>query len=107
MPSDIQPLLDYSEASITEAFGRLFADLERDVADALHMSSDQIEAFRLHWDGRKQGRLPDISGVWLKGAPDVATRKVTGEQFAKLKARFIELYDYLRSPERLVKVPVS
>src|ERR1700677_3521160 len=105
MPSDIQPLANYGEATIAEAFSHLLLDLESDAASALN--DEQIEAFRLRWDGRKQGRLPDISGIWLKGAPDQATRKVTGEQFAKLKARFIELYDYLRSPERLVKVPVS
>src|SRR6266851_5620425 len=105
MPSDIQPLPDYSEASITEAFTHLLHDLESDAASIL--SDEQIETFRLRWEGRKQGRLPDISGIWLKGAPDPATRKAIGEQFAKLKARFVELYEYLRSPERLVKVPVS
>src|SRR6266851_1587095 len=86
MPSDIQPLPDYSEASITEAFTHLLHDLESDAASIL--SDEQIETFRLRWDGRKQGRLPDISGIWLKGAPDAATRKVVGEQFAKLKTRF-------------------
>jgi len=44
----------------------------------------------LRWDGRKQGRLPDVSGIWLKGAPDAATRKHIGEQFAKLKAKYNE-----------------
>src|SRR6266851_1340441 len=105
MPSDIQPLANYSEETIAESFSHLLRELESDAASIL--SSEQIEAFRLRWDGRKQGRLPDISGIWLKGAPDAVTRKLTGEQFAKLKARFVELNEYLKSPARLVKVPVS
>jgi phenylalanyl-tRNA synthetase alpha chain len=88
MPSDIQPLPNYSEATIVEAFSHLLLDLESDAASVLN--DEQIETFRLRWDGRKQGRLPDISGIWLKGAPDAATRKLVGEQFAKLKTRFIE-----------------
>jgi phenylalanyl-tRNA synthetase alpha chain len=42
------------------------------------------EAFRLHWLGRKQGRLKLISDAWLKQAPPEA-RKPLGMRFNTLK----------------------
>lgn len=42
------------------------------------------EAFRLHWLGRKQGRLKTLSEAWLKSAPAEA-RKPLGIRFNQLK----------------------
>jgi phenylalanyl-tRNA synthetase alpha chain len=69
-------------------------DLETDAAAIREF--DQIEAFRLRWDGRKQGRLPDISGIWLKGAPQADLRKLIGEQFADLKAKYTDALNQAR-----------
>ena len=45
---------------------------------------DGVEAFRLRWVGRKQGRLNDVSARWLKAAPPAA-KKAVGERFKALK----------------------
>ncbi len=50
-------------------------------ADVAAMDAD---AFRLHWLGRKQGRLKTISEAWLKSAP-VEARKPLGIRFNQLK----------------------
>ena len=47
-------------------------------------SSVDVEAFRLRWLGRKQGRLKSISDAWLKNAPAEA-RKPLGIRFNQLK----------------------
>jgi phenylalanyl-tRNA synthetase alpha chain len=96
MPSDIQPLPDYSEETIRDAFSRLLLDLESDAASI--RDEHELESFRLRWDGRKQGRLPDVSGIWLKNAPDVEARRIIGEQFARLKARYKEAYELGKIP---------
>ncbi len=44
-----------------------------------------VEAFRLEWLGRKQGRLNEVSGRWLKAAP-VEAKKAIGQRFNALKA---------------------
>jgi phenylalanyl-tRNA synthetase alpha chain len=44
-----------------------------------------VEAFRLQWLGRKQGRLNEVSGRWLKAAPPEA-KKALGLRFNALKA---------------------
>jgi phenylalanyl-tRNA synthetase alpha chain len=48
-----------------------------------------VEAFRLHWLGRKQGRLKAISDAWLKSAP-VEAKKLIGQRFNVLKAAIEE-----------------
>ncbi len=52
-------------------------------------SPGDIENFRLHWLGRKQGRLKLISDAWLKSAPAEAKKQI-GQRFNALKAE-IEL----------------
>ena len=42
------------------------------------------EAFRLHWLGRKQGKLKAISDVWLKNAPP-DKKGLVGQRFNQLK----------------------
>ena len=55
-------------------------------ADAASASTapTAVEAFRLRWLGRKQGRLNEVSSRWLKAAPPEA-KKAVGERFKTLK----------------------
>ena len=55
-----------------------------DAARALD-GAEAVEAFRLEWLGRKQGRLNEVSGRWLKAAPAEA-KKALGVRFKALKA---------------------
>ena len=66
---------------------RAFAALSNEVASsaAALASSDAVENFRLHWLGRKHGRLKAISDAWLKSAP-VEAKKPLGQRFNTLKA---------------------
>jgi phenylalanyl-tRNA synthetase alpha chain len=69
-----------------DALDQAFAALEgqaRDDAAAID-GHDAVEAFRLKWLGRKQGRLNEVSGRWLKAAPAEA-KKAVGERFKALK----------------------
>ncbi len=72
------PLQTFDEANLDRAFHGLAAEVTSDAA------SMDAEAFRLHWLGRKQGRLKLISEAWLKSAPPEA-RKPLGIRFNQLK----------------------
>lgn len=77
MTEAIPQLLAYDEASLDAAFGVLAKEVSTtDTSDP--------EAFRLHWLGRKQGRLKLVSEAWLKSAPAEA-RKPLGIRFNQLK----------------------
>src|SRR6185437_5060239 len=79
MPNDTIPTLeDYSEATLDAAFTAVLAEARQEAAAAYK------EAFRLHWLGRKQGRLKLIGDAWLKSAPAEA-RKLIGQRFNQLK----------------------
>jgi phenylalanyl-tRNA synthetase alpha chain len=67
---------------------RVFAELESEVtAHTRALNSEEaMEAFRLEWLGRKQGRLGQLSAAWLKSAP-VEAKKSLGIRFNKLKAQ--------------------
>jgi phenylalanyl-tRNA synthetase alpha chain len=79
---DIPNLGSFDEDSLNRAFAALEKQA-RDDASALD-TPEAIEAFRLRWTGRKQGRLNEVSGRWLKGAPAEAKKQV-GERFKALK----------------------
>lgn len=84
MSEDAIPHLSgYSEAELDQAF----AAVSREVTTSAAMlaTADAIEQFRLHWIGRKQGRLKAISDAWLKSAPAEA-KKLIGQRFNTLKA---------------------
>jgi phenylalanyl-tRNA synthetase alpha chain len=72
------PLESYDQAILDQAFRTLAAEVTAD-ADSM-----DTESFRLHWLGRKQGRLKLISEAWLKSAPPEA-RKPLGIRFNQLK----------------------
>ncbi len=77
MNDAIPPLDSFDEPSLDAAFATLAEEVTTaDRAD--------LEAFRLHWLGRKQGRLKLISESWLKSAPPEA-RKALGIRFNQLK----------------------
>ena len=77
------PLLTiYDEPALEAAFSALTEEV-RAGSSALS-TPDAQEAFRLHWLGRKQGRLKLISDAWLKSAPPEA-RKALGKHFNELK----------------------
>ncbi len=76
-------LTAFDEASLGQAFTAL-EQQAREAAAALDGEA-AVEAFRLEWLGRKQGRLNDVSGRWLKAAPPEA-KKALGVRFNALKA---------------------
>ncbi|MGA7108444.1 MAG: phenylalanine--tRNA ligase subunit alpha [Terracidiphilus sp.] len=68
-----------------DALDKAFAAVSRQAQDeaAQLATPDAMEAYRLRWVGRKQGRLNDVS-AWLKAAPPSAKKSV-GERFKVLK----------------------
>ena len=88
-----QPIPDltaFDEAALDKAF----AQLEQEARGAASDLNDEaaVEAFRLEWLGRKQGRLNEVSGRWLKAAP-VEAKKALGVRFNSLKAVVEALLD--------------
>jgi phenylalanyl-tRNA synthetase alpha chain len=83
MSAAIPELKQYDEVELD----RVFAELEAEVAAQTRaLTSDEaMEAFRLEWLGRKQGRLGQLSAAWLKSAP-VEAKKSLGVRFNRLKA---------------------
>jgi phenylalanyl-tRNA synthetase alpha chain len=83
MNEDIPNLSSFDDDSLDLAFAALETGA-RDAAAAID-GPEAIEAFRLDWLGRKQGRLNEVSGRWLKAAPPEA-KKSLGQRFNALKA---------------------
>jgi phenylalanyl-tRNA synthetase alpha chain len=82
MSAAIPELKQFDEVELD----RVFAELEAEVAAQTRAltSNEAMEAFRLEWLGRKQGRLGQLSAAWLKSAP-VEAKKSLGVRFNKLK----------------------
>ena len=83
MNEEIPNLTAFDEAALDQAF----AALERQArGEAAALSGEEaVETFRLQWLGRKQGRLNEVSGRWMKAAPPEA-KKPLGLRFNALKA---------------------
>ena len=79
----IPTLMAFDDASLNQAFAALEQQARADAAALA--TPDAVEAFRLHWLGRKQGRLNEVSSRWLKAAPPEA-KKALGQRFNALKA---------------------
>src|SRR5258705_740274 len=79
MNEDIPQLPDFNESALDAAFATLAEEVRSETA-----SLQDVEAFRLHWLGLKQGRLKLISEAWLKSAPPEA-RNPLGIRFNQLK----------------------
>ena len=86
----IPDLPEYNDSALDQAFAAL-AKQATDEAAAI-ATPDHLEAFRLRWVGRKQGRLNDVSARWLKAAPTNA-KKAVGERFKTLKDLVDDLLD--------------
>ena len=86
----IPNLTAFDEAALDTAFAALEAQA-REAAAGLS-SEAAVEAFRLEWLGRKQGRLNEVSGRWLKAAPPEA-KKALGVRFNALKGVVAGLLD--------------
>ncbi|GGA67556.1 phenylalanine--tRNA ligase alpha subunit [Edaphobacter acidisoli] len=82
MTDAIPQLLSHDEAALDQAFATLEAQVRAEAATLT--TAEAQENFRLHWLGRKQGRLKLISEAWLKSAPAEA-RKPLGIRFNQLK----------------------
>ena len=73
MTNDAIPdLPEYNDSALDQAFAAL-AKQATNEATAIN-GVDDLEAFRLRWVGRKQGRLNDVSARWLKAAPPAAKK---------------------------------
>jgi phenylalanyl-tRNA synthetase alpha chain len=95
MNESIPQLSNYDESSLDAAFATLAEEVRGEAAPAV-----DVEAFRLRWLGRKQGRLKLISDAWLKSAPAEA-RKPLGMRFNELKQRIeAALADAAAAPAR-------
>jgi phenylalanyl-tRNA synthetase alpha chain len=79
MNDAIPQLSNYDEPSLDTAFATLAEEVRSESASLV-----DVEAFRLRWLGRKQGRLKLVSEAWLKSAPADA-RKPLGMRFNQLK----------------------
>jgi phenylalanyl-tRNA synthetase alpha chain len=79
-------IIQYDEAGLDLMFSAL-ADEVRESA-----GNHSAEDFRLHWLGRKQGRLKTLSEAWLKAAPPEA-RKPLGIRFNQLKQQIEAVLD--------------
>jgi phenylalanyl-tRNA synthetase alpha chain len=92
MKNELIPnLTAYDDAALDQAFAGLAEQAAEDAA-ALD-GPDAVEAFRLEWLGRKQGRLNEVSGRWLKSAPAEAKKSI-GQRFNELKKKVEDLLDH-------------
>jgi len=92
MNEDIPQLPDFNESTLDAAFATLAEEVR--TAD-----TTDVEAFRLHWLGRKQGRLKLISDAWLKSAPPEA-KKALGIRFNQLKQQIEAALESPAAPKK-------
>jgi len=95
MNDSIPPLTSFDDGSLDAAFATVADEVRAETSGGV-----DVEAFRLRWLGRKQGRLKLISEAWLKSAPPEA-RKPLGMRFNGLKQQIEETL------ERAVAEPVK
>ncbi len=95
----IPNLTAYDDAALDQAFAALADQASRDAS--LLGTREAVETFRLEWLGRKQGRLNEVSGRWLKSAPAEAKKSI-GQRFNELKKQVEDLLEQAswRRPER-------
>jgi phenylalanyl-tRNA synthetase alpha chain len=90
VPYTVSKLTDYSppalEAAVSECVRACAIEASAVRNDA------ELKAFRDRWIGRKNGILPQINELWLKGAPKGAKRDA-GIRVNELKARIQELVE--------------
>jgi phenylalanyl-tRNA synthetase alpha chain len=80
--STIPRLVGYDSSTLDAEFQKLAAQVEE---ESIMLTTDEArEAFRVHWLGRKQGKLKLISDAWLKTAPN-DKKGAVGQRFNELK----------------------
>src|ERR1700729_1182573 len=94
MNEAIPPLDNYGEPSLNAAFQTLAEEVRSET-----ISISDVEAFRLRWLGRKQGRLKLISEAWLKSAPPDA-KKALGIRFNQLKQQIEAALEAPAAPKK-------
>src|ERR1700727_1232893 len=95
MNETIPQLTSYDEHALDQAFATL-------AEEARTADRTDPEAFRLHWLGRKQGRLKLISEAWLKSAPAEA-KKALGIRFNELKKQIETALEAPAAPKKLTE----
>src|SRR5947209_10923941 len=98
MNDSIPALASYDEPSLDAAFATLADEVRAETATQV-----DVEAFRLRWLGRKQGRLKLVSDAWLKSAPAEA-RKPLGMRFNELKQSIEAALEQAQSAPKPVAV---
>jgi phenylalanyl-tRNA synthetase alpha chain len=93
MNEAIPQLTSHDEPTLDAAFATLLGEVDAGRKEV--RNEEQLEAFRLHWLGRKQGRLKLVSEAWLKSAPSEA-RKALGIRFNQLKPYVEEALELAR-----------
>ena len=94
MNEAIPPLDNYGEPFLNAAFQTLAEEVRSET-----ISVPDVEAFRLRWLGRKQGRLKLISEAWLKSAPPDA-KKALGIRFNQLKQQIEAALEAPAAPKK-------
>ena len=95
MNEAIPQLTSHDDSALDASFATLAEEVRTaDVSD--------VEAFRLHWLGRKQGRLKLISEAWLKSAPAEA-KKALGIRFNELKKQIETALEAPAAPKKLTE----
>ncbi len=84
----IPKLPGYDPSTLDNEFAKLYARVDE---ESVMLNTDEArEAFRLHWLGRKQGKLKLISESWLNTAPK-DKKGAVGQRFNELKFRIESL----------------
>jgi len=90
MAYSVPKLTDYSAPALAAAVGEC---IRACAIEAAAVRNDaELKAFRDRWIGRKNGILPQINELWLKGAPKGAKRDA-GIRVNELKAQIQELVE--------------
>ncbi|HEX4021504.1 MAG TPA: phenylalanine--tRNA ligase subunit alpha [Acidobacteriaceae bacterium] len=87
---EIPQLAAHDEVTLDRAFQELLHTAQQEAGRIA--SAEDMEQFRLHWLGRKQGRLKSVSDAWLKTAPADA-KKAIGQRFNQLKERIDQVLE--------------
>ncbi|MBS1822457.1 MAG: phenylalanine--tRNA ligase subunit alpha [Acidobacteria bacterium] len=90
MTDTIPQLTGYDEPALDAAFATLSQEATQQAASLA--TEEARENFRLHWLGRKQGRLKLVSDAWLKSAP-IEARKPLGMRFNLLKQQIEQVLE--------------
>ncbi len=104
MAYSVSKLTDYSAAALERASAELFSALGHEAA-AVQSEADW-KIFRDRWMARKNGILPQINDIWLKGAPKGAKREV-GQHVNLIKERVEQAVAGAKVRYQIPTVPIA